>query len=188
MCLRHKQTKLRPMPIWNPVSEYQPLCVQNSLLLDWWRTCTCTGLTLRMWGRRSAPRGGRIPLTKALSTHQKELSEVSSFHFQFKSSIITKQNRAENFSQPFSMLKMPTHHPLENLDNNFIRLLKMKILPFCVAGQKMKVLAVSLWGECHPCRVCSSSPDSRPSLIFNQMSQLRRLSNVYVPHIVHRIC
>ncbi len=24
LCLRHKQTKLRSMPIWNPVSEYQP--------------------------------------------------------------------------------------------------------------------------------------------------------------------
>ncbi len=24
LCLRHKQTKLRSMPIWNPVSESQP--------------------------------------------------------------------------------------------------------------------------------------------------------------------
>jgi hypothetical protein len=24
LCLRHKETKLRSMPIWNPVSEYQP--------------------------------------------------------------------------------------------------------------------------------------------------------------------
>ncbi len=34
LCLRHKQTKLRSMPIWNPVSEYQ-LCSRSEHVWGW---------------------------------------------------------------------------------------------------------------------------------------------------------
>ncbi len=52
MCLRHKQTKLRSMPIWNPVPAYQLCCGflhSLSLSSSFLSMCVTTGTGIAHW-------------------------------------------------------------------------------------------------------------------------------------------